>query len=82
MQFFGGILIESQLSLEELKKYYSDYSKNEWSFIVDKQNSNEIEEIEHGKLNFDSSVYTSHSFIVYSWGNGVAPFCEFDLRGH
>lgn len=82
MQFFGAVLLESQLSFDELKKYYSDYSQNEWSCIVDKQNSNEIDEIEHGKLNFDSSVDTSRSFIVYSWGNGVFPFCEFDLRGH
>ena len=31
MQYFGAILIKSELSLEELETYYSDYRSNEWN---------------------------------------------------
>ncbi len=30
MQYFGAILLESELSLEELNDYYSEYRQNEW----------------------------------------------------
>ena len=34
MQYFGAILIRSELSLEELETYYSDYRSNEWEYLV------------------------------------------------
>lgn len=35
MQYFGAILIKSELSLEELETYYSDYRSNEWEYLVE-----------------------------------------------
>ena len=37
MQYFGAILIKSELSLEELDAYYSDYRRNEWEYLVEIQ---------------------------------------------
>ena len=34
MQYFGAILIRSDLSLEELDAYYSRYRSNEWECLV------------------------------------------------
>ncbi|MBQ8824665.1 MAG: hypothetical protein IJZ64_05465, partial [Ruminococcus sp.] len=45
MQYFGAILIKSNLSLQELKNYYSQYKKS-----VDIQAEQEINKIEHGVL--------------------------------
>lgn len=34
MQFFGAILIQSDLSLEELNEYYTDYRKTQWDYMI------------------------------------------------
>ena len=78
MQYFGAILIKSNLSLQELKNYYSQYKKS-----VDIQAEQEINKIEHGVLKFSNRIDLSENYyIVYSWGNGISPFNEFDIRGH
>ena len=82
MQFFGAILIESSLSLEELDEYYSRYRDDEWSCTVDRQAGPEIQIIEHGTLAFAQDPGSSNCYIVYSWGDGIEPFSFFDLRGH
>lgn len=82
MQFFGAVLIKSNLEIDKLKEFYSTYSENEWSYVVEKQNQSEIQMIEHAKLSFSSEVESDGFYIVYSWGNGISPFCEFDIRGH
>lgn len=35
MQYFGAILIQSELSLKELDDYYSDHRSNEWEYLVE-----------------------------------------------
>ena len=50
MQYFGAILIRSDLSLEELDAYYSGYRSNEWECLVETQEGQSIEVIDHGKL--------------------------------
>ena len=82
MQYFGAILIKSDTSLDDLKKYYAEYSQNEWSYLVEEQSTKEVNEIEHGTLSFKTDPEEDGYYIVYSWGEGVKPFCEFDLRGH
>ena len=52
MQYFGAILIRSELSLEELETYYSDYRSNEWEYLVEIQEGQFIEVIEHKALQF------------------------------
>lgn len=82
MQFFGAILLESALSLEELDKYYSQYRDHDWSYLVEKQDTQNIQVIEHGTLSFSSDVSDKNCYIVYSWGEGISPFADFDLRGN
>ena len=42
MQYFGAILIRSDLSLEELDAYYSGYRSNEWECLVKIQEGQSI----------------------------------------
>lgn len=82
MQFFGAILIQSDLSLDELNEYYTDYRKTQWDYIVEEQNTQSIDVIEHGYDSFNAEVASQGYYIVYSWGKGLPPFEYFDLRGN
>lgn len=90
MQYLGIILIKSELSIKELKKYYSDYYKeNKSDFIefgVKQQRNKKIKIVEHGDYSFDSEVEENNYYIVYAWGKEVEDFrsilYDFDLRGH
>lgn len=84
MQYFGGILIETELNEENIKKYYQNYKKDEWSCLIKKQNSNKIDVIEHGDYEFKNMKKdeTSKYYIIYSWGSSKNEFLDFDLRGH
>ena len=52
MQYFGAILIKSELSLKELDDYYSDHRSNEWEYLVEIQGGQSIDVIDHETLNF------------------------------
>lgn len=82
MQYFGGILIKSELSLEELKAYYLQFAKNEWECIVEKQMDADVKVIEHAKLTFKTEIEGDQYYIVYSWGDNDTIFHELDIRGH
>ncbi|MDR7855207.1 hypothetical protein [Tissierella sp.] len=85
MQYFGAILIKSELPLYEIDEYYLQYRKNDWSYIVEKQSGSEIKEVEHGKLEFneihDVNIIDTY-YIVYSWGESDFPLADLDIRGH
>lgn len=82
MQYFGAMLIKTDLSLDELNSYYSDYRENEFRLLVEKQESGEIAVIEHGSLAFESELSQDENYyIVYSWGDGIDLFAALDLRG-
>lgn len=82
MQYFGAILIKSELSLEELKEYYLQFAKNEWECVVESQIDTDIKIIEHTKLTFKTNVEGDDYYIVYSWGDNNTIFHGFDIRGH
>ena len=82
MQYFGAILIRSDLSLEELETYYSDYRSNEWEYLVEIQEGQSIKVIEHEALQFSEEIEDSGYYIVYSWGSGNSLLKELDMRGH
>lgn len=83
MQYFGAILIKSDLSQEELENYYSQYREDEWDCLVEVQNKQEIDFLEHTSLKFKNEDWSSENYyIIYSWGSGISPFDELDLRGH
>ena len=82
MQYFGAILIKSELSLEELETYYSDYRSNEWEYLVEIQEGQSIEVIDHETLQFSEKIDDGGYYIVYSWGSGNSLLKELDIRGH
>ncbi len=82
MQYFGAILIKSELSLEELETYYSDYRSNEWEYFVEIQEGQSIKVIEHKALQFSEEIEDSGYYIVYSCGSGNSLLKELDIRGH
>ena len=82
MQYFGAILIRSELSLQELEAYYSGYRSNDWEYVVEEQKEQRILAAEHVELCFDSQIDDDNYYIVYSWGDGITFFKEMDIRGH
>lgn len=82
MQYFGAILIQSELSLEELDAYYSGYRSNEWECLVETQEGQSIEVIDHETLQFSEEIKGSDYYILYSWGSGNSLLEELDIRGH
>ena len=82
MQYFGAILIKSELSLDELKEYYSEFANSEWKCIVENQTNKNIGMIEHTNLTFKADIKGKNYYIVYSWGNNNTIFHELDIRGH
>lgn len=79
MQFLGGILIKSGLTLEELQGYYASCGD---SYIVERQETSELAMVEHGSADLKTDVSQSDYYVVYTWGEGIFPFYGFDLRGH
>lgn len=87
MQYFGGILIQSDLGLEELNHYYAKYRQTEWEYMIKPQTGTEIEPVEHGHMEFSylqgkEAEDMEHYYIVYTWGSSQNIFADFDLRGH
>lgn len=80
MQYFGAILIKSELSQEELTNYYKKHNE---AVFVKSQNGKEIDFLEHSSLHFESEINDSDSYyLVYTFGDGIKPFSYIDLRGH
>ena len=82
MQYFGAILIKSELSLEELDAYYSDYRSSELEYLVEVQKGQSVEMLEHGGLQFSEEINGNSYYIVYSWESGNSLLGELDIRGH
>ena len=82
MQYFGAILIQSELSLKELDDYYSDHRSNEWEYLVEVQEGQSIDVIDHETLNFGKEINDAGYYIVYSWESENSLLKELDIRGH
>ena len=80
MQYFGAILIRSDLTLNELSDYYLHKIPNA---VVKEQKLQTIECVEHKELSFKTPITEIENyFIVYLFGSGISPFSELDIRGH
>lgn len=80
MQYFGALLVKSELSPQELADYYKNHNE---SITVKKQESESIDFLEHNTLSFESDIADSDGYyIVYMFGGGISPFSHLDLRGH
>lgn len=82
MQYFGAILIKSELPLEKLINYYGGYSNQAFDFTVERQEDKNIPIIEHGNLSFKTEIKSDNYYIVYAWGNNSGLFDELDIRGN
>lgn len=84
MQYFGAILVESELSSDELDTFYKQFRNHEWDCIVVSQKQPQLDFLEYNdELRFCKyDQEEGNFFIIYSWGNGVSPFNLLDIRGH
>ena len=85
MQYFGAILLKSDLSLEELDAYYQTYRSGSFDCLIAEQVSNDILVVEHGDLAFRHDEYGVGYYIVYTWGSApdwARDWLDTDLRGH
>lgn len=88
MQYFGAVLLKTNLSEEELDTYYQQYRGNSSKFLIKKQETEKIEVIDKPGYYFqtfneeDKEKY----YILYSYGSADGIFLEdlleLDLRGH
>ena len=88
MQYFGAVLLKTDLSEEELDTYYQQYRGNSSKFLIKKQETEKIEVIDKSGYYFqtfneeDKEKY----YILYSYGSADGIFLEdlleLDLRGH
>lgn len=82
MQYFGAILIKSNLDIIELENYYKSYRKNEWSLNIKKQDTTHIDVIDHGEYSFSSRGSLDNCYIIYSWETNKLDILSLDIRGH
>lgn len=85
MQYFGAILIKSDLSLTELNEYYQTYRTGQFDCLISSQLDNKILAVEHGDLTFRHDEYGVGYYIVYTWGSApdwLQDWLDTDLRGH
>ena len=87
MQYVGVMLIKSDMKMDDLEKYYEDFSNEKHEIGVFSDPSKIIED---WRLDLDSDVGKEGYYLVYSWTDvyseslsGVDEFfSEWDLRGH
>jgi hypothetical protein len=82
MQYFGAVLIKSDLSMEDIQDYYYSQSEDDLKYYIESQKDEIIRVIENQNASFESHIEGNDYYIVYAWGdyNGIAS--EFDLRGN
>lgn len=79
MQYFGALLIKSELSQDDLNLYYTQFSEK---YHVKPQSDSEIKQIETQIVYFDTNIDSDNYYILYTWGDYYGISSEFDLRGH
>ena len=78
MQYLGVMLITSELTLQQLEEYYSQYD----DCYVWAQDTARIEHL-HGRLSFRTDPVPENAYMVELWGDEPAWFfVDFDIRGH
>ena len=80
VQYFGAILIKSDLTLDELQGYYADSDG-----VVEPQLSAVVRVAVNMDLSFRHEEYGVGYYIVYRWGSApdwLQGWLDTDLRGH
>lgn len=87
MQYMGSILVESDLTKDELYEHYS----NEFDYIeVNEQTTNKLEFIDIGNYYFNKFDEEGTYYSVTCWdydvigrfGENIATILDMDIRGH
>ena len=81
MQYLGGILVRSGLTIEELRVYYSQHLEQD-DYDVEKQFGQNINVIEHGNISLRTTIDNDNYYIIYLWGDDDSVFSFLDIRGH
>ena len=83
MQYLGAILLESDLTIDQLNSYYHPYRGNQWDCIIKEYHGGQLEFVSNGRVQFDAELVSAkHYYVVYSWGSGLDVYKDLDLRGH
>lgn len=84
MQYFGAILIKTELSEFELNQHYKQYKNKKLDYNIRKQTSDKIELIELGSYKFKKFEEDEKEkyYIIYSWGSNNNELLNLDIRGH
>ncbi|MBC8562870.1 hypothetical protein [Jutongia huaianensis] len=82
MQYLGALLVKSNLSLKDLKKYYAANTPRKWYCDVERQKGQSLRASEHVELGFKHTVKGKNYYAVYAWGDYDGIYSELDLRGH
>lgn len=90
MQYFGAVLLKSDLSLDELYDHYRPYRQGLHDCLIEPQSGSAIRpagQALHGAAVpfFLDPVEGEGYYILYSWGNAPAwlrDLLDTDLRGH
>lgn len=82
MQYFGAILIHSDLTFNELKTYYSTFTEDKWKGLRIEKQKGQIIEVCHGSMRFSTTVDSQKYYIVYLWNFNNSEFLDLDIRGH
>ncbi len=86
INFFGGMLIKSELTEDELNEYYSEIREDRNDYLIESQDTAEISVIENGDYSFERLENVSdfdNYYLVYSWGSDesvLQNFNKFDFR--
>ncbi len=88
MQYFGAVLLHSELSLEELIAHYIPHRQNLFDCVVERQTGAEICPGGEGLISpiaFSSQMEGDGWYVLYSWGGAPEAWrglLDMDLRGH
>ena len=90
MQYFGAILLRSDLSLGQLREHYKSYCTKTFNCLLERQNSSAVQPAGntlHGEsdLSFRTEVTGENYYILYSWGTAptwLRDLLNADVRGH
>lgn len=90
MQYFGAVLLKSDLSLEQLYDHYRPYREGLYDCLVEVQSDAAVRprgEVMHGAsdLSFRTDVQGEGYYILYTWGaapDWARDLLDTDLRGH
>lgn len=88
MQYFGAILISSDLSLEELTEYYKSIDesfsveKKEDNFVISELYDHKFSNFDNNKTNYMVWRIEYNSTRISETGNAFYEFLDWDIRAH